>query len=202
MIITGVAGASTALFCAPVLLKWAAPGDMDWGELSDISQTYGTPLSAAALLGVIISLAYQARQTTVEREEAQRAGYRELILWSMNDPDLIPCWQPFDTPVTAVRWKQLAYTNLIMNAWRTDYRLRRAGSKATRTLLETHFRGELARAHWENSRATWRRYAVAEGTRRGIRFVDLVDEAYEEATTSGPAILASSYLAPPGTSGH
>lgn len=181
----------------PFLLRSIAPGGMDWGELSDISQTYGALsvlFSDAALLGVIASLVYQGRQSGLESEEAKRAVHRELLQMAMNDPELIPCWDPLAQPVTATQWKQLVYVNLIFNAWYADYRIGRYGEAMARVILATHFRGELARLHWGRFASDWRQLSAAEDTRRGARFIELADEVYRQAVAAGPAVPVSAYL--------
>ncbi|WP_431313324.1 DUF6082 family protein [Streptomyces antnestii] len=55
----------------PFVLAALAPGHIDWGKLSDISQAYGAVsvvFSAIALAGVALSLLYQVRQTRTSNE--------------------------------------------------------------------------------------------------------------------------------------
>ncbi|MER7171411.1 DUF6082 family protein [Streptomyces mesophilus] len=198
------AGATAAVLAVivttPFLLDAVAPDGLDWGRLSDVSQTYGAVsvfLSAAALLGVIASLAYQARQTRIAHEETQRSTHRELILQSINDPDLMPCWEPpVGRPVTRVQSRQILFVNLIVNSWRTDFRLRRTGDAAMTLILDGHFRGEIGRLHWQRNAAGWRAEAVAEGDRRSRRFVELADEAYARAVSAGPPMATADYYLP------
>ncbi|MER7170054.1 DUF6082 family protein [Streptomyces mesophilus] len=184
----------------PFLLRAVAPDGQNWGELSDISQTYGSLsvlFSGAALLGVIVSLVYQARQSALERAEAQRAVHRELLTMAFEDPELIPCWAPWPQPVTATRWKQLSYINLIYNSWYTDYRLGRSNDKAAREKLAYHFRGQLARIYWEMHADEWREVTRAEGSRRAVRYFQLTTEVYAQAVADRrPAVPASAYLRP------
>ncbi|WP_367881038.1 DUF6082 family protein [Streptomyces sp. P3] len=77
------------------------------------------------------------------------------------------------------------------------HRLKRFNDAALRVRCETHFRGEIARKHWENGGADWRRFAEAIGTPRLRRFVSAMDTAYAAAVASGPPRLSSSYFAPP-----
>ncbi|WP_159083186.1 DUF6082 family protein [Streptomyces sp. P3] len=120
-----VLAAVAVLVGAPLLLGRLTPAGTNWERLSDISQTYGTPLSIAALAGVAVSLVYQSRQTAVTYAEAQRASHRQLVIMAIDDPELMVCWEPFTVPVTALDAKQIAYTNLIVSNWSADYRLRR-----------------------------------------------------------------------------
>ncbi|NEB20522.1 DUF6082 family protein [Streptomyces coelicoflavus] len=183
---------------APLLLGTLAPAGTNWERLSDISQTYGTPLSIAALIGVAVSLAHQSRQTAITYEEAQRASHRQLMIMAIEDPELMVCGEPFQIPVTALDAKQIAYTNLIVSNWSADYRLKRFNDAALRMRCQTHFRGEIARKHWENGGADWREFAEALGETRLVRFVSVMDTAYAEAVASGPPRPASTYFTSPG----
>lgn len=165
-----------------------------------MSQTYGAAsvfFSAAALLGVVASIAYLARQTSITNQEAQRASHRQLLLVALEHPELRVCWEPIGGVRSEDQARKVLYTNLIVNSWSADYRLRRSNEQAARVQLEIHFQGEAARDHWAVCAATWRRYATAEGDRRGLRFVDLMDEMYEQALAAGPAVPSASYFTPP-----
>ncbi|GAA5203016.1 hypothetical protein GCM10023323_00130 [Streptomyces thinghirensis] len=195
-----MAGVVTALVIAmtPLLLQWAAPAGLDWDELSKISQTYGALsvfFSAAALLGVAASLTFQAHQTKTENEEAQRASHRELILASLDDPDLAVCWDPLPPDISLRGRKQITFVNLIVSSWWVDYRLKRTNDDVVRVMAAGHFRGEAARRHWDVSGANWREYCEALGERRAIRFVTLMHEAYVRAVADGDPVLSASYFA-------
>ncbi|MGH4034041.1 DUF6082 family protein [Actinomycetota bacterium Odt1-20B] len=182
--------------CTPLLLQWASSRKVDWGKLSEISQAYSAVsvvFSGVALWGVALSIAYQVRQTKMGREEVRRSAHRELLFRALDDPSLVPCWEPprpGDTPET---WRRLVYTNLIMVAWEADYRNRRRDD-ALRQELQTHFTGEIARLHWERGRDWWRTYARAEKDKAALRFVEIADDAYRSAVVEGPAVPAADYF--------
>lgn len=183
----------------PIILKGLSSLGGDWQSLSNVGQAYGflsVIFSGAALIGVAISLAYQAHQTNISNEEERRAAHRELALMSINDPELLVCWQPSQGPLPLALARQLHFTHLIVTQYYSDYLLKRVNDEATRVQLELHFRGERARDHWVDRSVGWREFAEATGDARQIRFVDLVDEAYENAVAAGPSIAASSYFAP------
>ncbi|MFD5890623.1 DUF6082 family protein [Streptomyces sp. NPDC060334] len=189
-----------AIASTPLLLEHAIPDGKDWNRLSDVSQTYGAAsvfFSAAALLGVVASIAYQGRQTSIANQEAQRASHRQLLLVALEHPELRVCWEPMEGVQSESEARRVLYSNLIVSNWSADYRLRRANEHAARVQLEIHFQGEAARRHWAVCRATWRRYAAAEGDRRGLRFVELMDETYERALAAGPAVPSASYFLHP-----
>ncbi|MCX4988484.1 MULTISPECIES: DUF6082 family protein [unclassified Streptomyces] len=197
-----LAAGSTALVAiTPFILNWMAPSGLNWGKLSNISQTYGgisILISTAALIGVIASISFQARQVRIEHQEGQRSAHRELILWSLSDPELLTCWEPPRIPVSRERYKKILFVNLIMAAWITDFRLRRTGEGATLANLREHFRGEVARAHWAEGREKWRAHSeVQEGDTLGLRFVDLADQAYREAIATEPPVAEEDYFRDP-----
>lgn len=188
-----------AIALTPVVLKGLSFLGDDWQSLSNVGQAYGflsVIFSGAALIGVAISLAYQAHQTNITNEEERRAAHRELVLMSINDPELLACWQPTQSPLPLTLARQLHFTHLIVTQWYADYLLKRVNDDATRVQLELHFRGERARDHWIDRAVGWREFAEATGEVRQIRFVDLMDEAYKNAVAAGPAIAASAYFAP------
>ncbi|MBC2904135.1 DUF6082 family protein [Streptomyces cupreus] len=184
----------------PLVLQAVAPASKDWERLSDISQTYGALsvlFSAAALVGVAASLAYQARQTEIANDEAQRASHRELVLAAINDADLVVCYEPGPLRVSLRTRRQLWFSNLIVHHWFADYRLKRINDDILRVLLTDHFKGEAARRHWDSYGDAWRRYVAASGERRAVRFAVLVDEVYATAVAEGPPTPSRAYLAPP-----
>ncbi|MER7934955.1 MULTISPECIES: DUF6082 family protein [unclassified Streptomyces] len=193
LIAAGLA-AVTLIASVPLLLQGVAPAGTNWGRLSDISQTYGASLSAVALLGVAAGLAYQARQTAVATEDAYRASHRQLIMMTLDDPSLMVCWEPFPTPMTPTEVKQIAFTNLIVSSWFTDYYLKRINDDALRVLLRAHFGGEIARKHWQISSSQRRQINQALGDSRALQFVTVVDEVYTQAVRSGPPTPSSAYF--------
>lgn len=198
-ILTGVFTA-VVIALTPLLLQAVAPASKDWAQLSDISQTYGAIsvlFSAAALVGVVASLAYQARQTEIANDEAQRASHRELVLAAINDAHLMVCWEPGPLSMSLQTRKQLWFSNLILHHWYADYRLKRINDGALRVLLAGHFKGEAARRHWLAMADAWREYTTALGDRRAVRFAATVDESYATAVAEGPPTPSRAYLAPP-----
>lgn len=184
----------TLIVLGPLLLRAVAPAGTNWGKLSDISQTYGASLSAVAVLGVAAGLVYQARQIAVATEDAYRASHRQLITMSLDDPTLMVCWEPWPITVSLPEAKQIAFTNLIVSSWFTDYQLKRINDDGLRVLLRAHFGGEVARKHWQISGTQRRQINEALGDSRALRFVAVVDEMYAEAVSAGPPTPSSGYF--------
>lgn len=186
----------------PFLLDGLAPRGMNWNRLSDISQTYGALsaiFSAAALVGVVLSIAHQARQTRIQHEESHRSAHRELTLLTLTDPEFLVCWEPPNTPVTERRWRQLLVSNLIVSMWSTDFKLNLCDERTTRSTLLDYFGGEVGRAYWANSGPSWHRLMESGSDRRLCRFVRIADEAYAAAVAAGPPVPSAAYFVPPVT---
>lgn len=187
------------ILSTPFLLRGVGPKGTDWAKLSEISQAYGAvsvPLSALALAGVVASLAYQARQTHIAREETGRTAHRELVLLSLADEELLPCWEAPAASVTAAEWKRIVFTNLIVMGWENSYRLGSMNDAQLRLMLTGHFRGQSARAHWSQARDGWRRLTDEGTERRAHEFATIAEECFQAAIAAGPAVAASAYFAP------
>jgi len=183
---------------APLLLHGVAPNRTDWTELADISQTYAgvsTLFSGVALIGVVASLAYQARQVHNDREDAQLAAHRELTLRLLDDPDLLVCWGPPSRPMSVKRAKQHAYVNLIVSFWRADYIVGRLSGEVVQGAAAHLFQGEIGRDFWDMQGENWKATASTRG-QRSKRFVDLVEAGFAQAVSAGPPIAASHFYLP------
>ncbi|MFC7266729.1 DUF6082 family protein [Streptomyces lutosisoli] len=168
--------------------------------ISAASQAYerlSVFFSAVAMLGVVASLAYQARQTSITNMAVQRASHRELVLFALQHPELMLALEPLPEPVTKEQARQMAFSNLFLSNWWDDFVLRRITVDGLRVLLRRHFRSALARQYWEMAGAYWRHDAEVSSDRRLGRFVDLVDEQYAVAIASGPAMPPTSYFTSP-----
>ncbi|MFJ8605667.1 DUF6082 family protein [Streptomyces sp. NPDC093675] len=171
---------------------------MDWAALSDISQTYAAisvPLTAAALLGAVASLTYQARQAKVGHEETRNATHRSLISATLEDPDLRVCWGPPLTPVTATQYRQFVYTNMIISFWHSEYTL--GGGAASDAIIRFNatrlFQGAVGREYWASWSSGWRETSFG---RKSRRFVHILDEAFEAARALGAPVATSDYFLP------
>ncbi|MXM67825.1 hypothetical protein GR925_31430 [Streptomyces sp. HUCO-GS316] len=188
-----------AISATPFLLNAVTPAGLNWDRLSSVSQTYSALsvlFSAAALLGVAASIAFQARQTHIQNEEAHRSSHRELTALTLTHPDFLTCWEPPNTPVTQKRWRQFLVSNLIVSMWSTDFRLNLLDEQGARAVAYDHFRGEVGRAYWANSGASWHRVSDGGSDRRLQLFVRILDEAYEASVASGPPVIAADYFVP------
>ena len=94
---------------SPLALGFFRGATAQWERLSFIGQTYGAAsavISVLALVGVVLTLSYQARETKRAREETRRQAISDLLKMAMTDPDLDECWGPIpksDDPKSLVR---------------------------------------------------------------------------------------------------
>ncbi|WP_229859541.1 DUF6082 family protein, partial [Streptomyces anandii] len=152
---------------------------------------------AAAFLGALVSIWYQAKQTRIMHEEIRSSMHKELILRTLDDETLAYCWDPPPEPCTLLETRQHTFCNLIYRLWLTDYLVGRMTLEATRITLEVHFRGEVARRHWRIYSQQWIDWANASVNRREKEFVWLTQHVFERAVTAGPPVAANSYFEPP-----
>ncbi|MGW7410201.1 DUF6082 family protein [Streptomyces sp. NPDC054833] len=181
----------------PFILNVIAPDGLDWGRLSNVSQAYGALsvlFSAAALAGVAASLWYQSQQTQVAQEAARRDAHRELIVLALDDPSLLPCWEPPFAPMTATRRKQILFTNLIIINWESDFRLGNLGEAPLRDMLDGNFRGEIAREHWASGGPGWRVSAELGADPMRRQFVEIAGEGYARAIADGLPVAVDEYF--------
>lgn len=181
---------------APFIMEGWAPGGMEWGQLSDMSQTYGVvsiPLSGAALIGVVWSLVLQSRQLRISNETEWRSTYRDLTLRVLEDPSLRLCWEPPASPVSRERMRQDAYMNAIFNSWRADYVSGIMSDEGVLYNAQLVMGGEIAREFWRSHAQNWAGGAETLG-RRDRRFVQLVSDALRRADASGPSAGPDTYF--------
>ncbi|MET7485521.1 DUF6082 family protein [Streptomyces sp. NPDC005538] len=184
----------------PLALGWGAPENVDWGRLSEISQTYAAvsiPLSGAALLGVAWSLVLQARQLRIDNEDRSRSAHRELLLRSVEDEDLLVCWEPPLYPMTREQYRRVAFINAIYNGWRIEYFSGLISDDVLQSAALRTMRGEVGRTHWKTTRPIWAAEAASMG-RKYRNFVSVMDLALELAEAEGPPLTPGDYFLPDG----
>ena len=150
-----------------------------WERLSFIGQTYGAAsaiISVLALVGVVLTLGYQARETKRAREETRRQAIADLLKMAMEDPDLDECWGPMPAPDDQKSRKQQLCTNMIIAAWEMSYETGATPEHRLRYNANEMFSGEVGRTFWRNSRES--RLSTS-ANRRERRFHQILDEEYQ-----------------------
>lgn len=152
-----------------------------WERLSFIGQTYGAAsalLAVLALVGVSVSLVFQARESRAMREQAFRDANSELLKMAMDDPDYAECWGANLAPDGRRDQRQSMYVNMILTQWEMGYESGAIGETHIRALAAKLFAGRVPWEFWRGVREL--RIATAE-SRRGRRFQVMVDEEFQRA---------------------
>ncbi|GAA0322313.1 DUF6082 family protein [Actinoallomurus spadix] len=150
-----------------------------WERFSFIGQTYGAAsaiVSVLALVGIVLTLSYQARETKLAREETRRQAVGDLLKMAMEDPDLDECWGPMPEPDDPKTRKQLLYTNMIIAEWSLSYETRALPEARLRAIANEMFQGQVGRNYWKGAREA--RLSTS-ANRRERRFHEILDEEYE-----------------------
>jgi hypothetical protein len=176
---------------SPAALELYGGATGEWERLSFIGQTYGAAsavLSVLAVIGVVVTLRLQARETKLAREEARRQAIADLLKMAMDDPDLSECWGPTGLSDPPKVQRQQIYVNLIVSEWRQSYESKALPERRLRRIANEMFQGEPGRSYWRGAREN-RLSTSGSGAER--RFHEILDEEYRHALAA-PAAVASS----------
>lgn len=186
-----IAMAAVALIgISPIALQAFDGTTGTWERLSFIGQTYGAAsaiVSVLALVGIVVTLSYQAREAKLARDETRRQAVGDLLRMAMEDPDLDECWGPVPEPDDPKTRKQLLYTNMIVSEWSLSFETRALPEARLRVIANEMFQGRVGREYWRNVRET--RLSTSAG-RRERRFHEILDEEYRNARPSTAAGLS------------
>lgn len=157
----------------------AFPGGRDnWERLSFIGQTYGAAtavVSAAALIGVVGTLAYQAREVKRARDETRRQAISDLLRMAWHDPELDECWGPVPEDHDAKTRKQQLYTNMVIAEWEMSFETKALPERRLRAIASEMFEGRVGRQYWTTARDL--RLSTS-ANRMERRFHEILDEEY------------------------
>jgi hypothetical protein len=154
--------------------------------LSFIGQTYGAAsalLAVLALIGVVVTLVLQARETRTARQEARRTAIGDLLKMAMDDPELDECWGPVPAEEDPRTRRQMMYVNMIISEWQMSFETKALGEMRLRAIAGEMFQGRIGRAFWESARQI--RIATSQ-TRRARRFHQIPDQEYRRAPAPPP----------------
>ena len=131
-----IASATTAAAAALLLVVIFSPlalrefgnsTQTNWSQLSSIGQTYGAIsalLTAMALIGVVASLLFQAREVRLAKEQAIRTFHHELIRMQLDDPlYMAALGAPWDMPIPPEydQIREFLYIHMWVSFWQTFY---------------------------------------------------------------------------------
>jgi hypothetical protein len=188
--LTVTAGAVSLVLFSPLLFRQLGSiKGVDWTKLSNVGQTYGAAsaiLSAIALLGVSLSLLVQARQARTERIRITRERQMELLKIILEAPDIY-------YPVVGTRRRPTidARRSTFSNMWFNYARLGFHTGVVSETdlredILQRSFAGEPMRKWWAGARRSYEGRIIED--RKERRFIEIADEEYRKAVSTGPPI--------------
>lgn len=157
-----------------------------WERLSFIGQTYGAAsalLAVLALIGVAVSLVFQARESRATREQAFRDANTEMLKMAMDDPAYAECWGGNLASGEPREQRQSMYVNMILTQWEMGYETGAIGETHIRALAARLFEGRVPWEFWRRVREL--RLETAE-SRRARRFQTMIDEEFQRAPEPPP----------------
>lgn len=173
---------------SPLALAGIAHFRSDWGQLSNIGQTYGAisaVLSALALGGIIASLLYQARDTRIAHEQMSRTFQFDLIKMELEDPSLmVAMGAPWgaDLPSDPDSLREFLYVQMWVTYLASSYVTGETSKSTVRQVAALElFQGRAGRTYW--SAVGKRQIANSRGRRNN--FYRLLDDEYNKAISSG-----------------
>lgn len=173
-----VVAAVGAIGVSPIALGLFHGATSRWERLSFIGQTYGAAsavISVLALVGVVATFAFQAKEIKRAREETRRQANVDLLEMAMHDPDLDECWGPLPSPSDARTRKQQLYVNMIVSEWSMSFEIGILPERRLRRISREMFQGTPGRDYWRRVREL--RLSTSESRRRR-RFHEILDEEY------------------------
>jgi hypothetical protein len=161
---------------------------VNWGRLNEIGQSYtgvSAIVSAAALVGVTISLRLQARQTELLQQQTARQFQFEILRMASDNPAFAPVMVaalPADDR-SHEAFKLHVFQVQVLRFFEYSYLSDQYSDSSLEHILEHEFFPAAANQQW------WGRvrgYWLTESkTGRSHRFIEIVDRAYA-ATESPP----------------
>ncbi|WP_211302765.1 DUF6082 family protein [Allonocardiopsis opalescens] len=187
MAFLGVALVGIGLTAASPLALDAIGGAVGyWERLSLIGQTYGAAgafLSVLALVGVVVTLVFQAQENRRAREETRRQAMAGLLMMAIEDPDLDACWGPVPPDEDVRERRRQLYLNMIVSQWEMSFETRSLPEARLRPIAREMFEGAPGRRFWERAGKVRLETSDSRLTRR---FHEILDEEYRRARLAVP----------------
>jgi uncharacterized protein DUF6082 len=183
-----VAGAMILVLISPLgIYELVAVQHTDWERLSYVGQTYGAVsalLDAAALVGVVVSVLLQVRETALSRVQAGRSRHFELIQMAMQDPLLMQAFHSLSDSAEANRLN--AYVSLLIQNLQMLWDSRDIEEDELRSNLADLLVTDAGRRYWQQFGHV--RMSLFTDRRRQQEFVQIIDEV---SRTPGRAVGAA-----------
>lgn len=163
----------------------------EWVQLSRTNQEYqavSALVSSLALVGIVISLLYQARAGHTAREQSIRSLQQQLIRMEMEDPALMTAagapWG-LSIPAESQQIREHLYLHMWTLFWSGSYVVGEMSDIATRMMVANElFNSAAGRRYWANVRENI--LTTTEGRYR--RFALIVDGEYQKIIDSNTPV--------------
>ena len=159
----------------------------NWEQLSYVGQTYGAVsalLDAAALVGVVVSVLLQVRESALSRVQAGRSRHFELIQMAMQEPLLMQAFHSLSDSDEANRLN--AYVSLLIQNLQMLWDSRDIEEDELRANLADLLVTDAGRRYWQEFGHV--RMALFTDRRRQQEFARIIDEV---SRTPGRAVGAA-----------
>ena len=182
----GVIAILALVTLSPLLLRETSIfPNLNWGELSNVGQTYGAVsalLSTLALVGVVVSVFLQRRETRFSRIEASRTRHHELMMLGMEHPSYFKIFgAPQDVSVDV--WHSFVYINMHLQFWQMLWEFSDMSETELRFHAQGMFNSSLGREYWDRYGGERLRN---DNTKKEREFDKALDVIYREAIALGP----------------
>jgi Family of unknown function (DUF6082) len=176
---------------SPFALEVLAHSRQNWSQLSNIGQTFGAVsalLSSLALVGVVISLLYQARDSRTAHEEASRKFQHDLLKMELDDPSLMNAFgAPYGLSIPNDFIRQFLFIQMWVSYLSGNYAIGESSEANIRQFAANElFRSTAGRSYWKA--AGQLQLGLSKGRRN--RFFRLLDDEYEKALSRNVPIAS------------
>lgn len=179
MILAVVSLTIVLLLVSPlILLIPAIVLDVNWRQLTDIGQSYtgiAAVLSAAALVGIVASIRFQAEQTRLLRRQLTREMQFNLLDMAMSDPHYAAIFRISPTQGYDA-FRKAAFQNLWVRYLEFAYLTGEMSEEELRSIFEGFFTVADNRVWFDSGRQHLPRYASGL-TAKGKRFLQILEES-------------------------
>lgn len=159
----------------------------NWATLSNVGQSYGligTVLSGAALLGVLVTVSLQRRQTRLSGEQAARQLHFDMMQQAWQDPALLEAIEVVPREQRELA-RQSAYVNFYFMYLRMGYRANSIGLGEIEDLAAHSFSTPAGRYYWERSEGHMRKHLEKQ-------FIGALSRGYARAQTQPEGLFLTS----------
>jgi Family of unknown function (DUF6082) len=183
LVITACLTAICVIALTPLALTGLQGLSKEWAKLSNVGQAYGAVsalISSLALVGVVVSLLFQARAGRTAREQSIRTLQQQLIRMEMEDPALMSAvGAPWGLPIPpeSAKIREHLYIHMWTSFWAGNYVVGEMTDPAVRKMARGELLNSIAgRTYWANIRDNV--LSTNEGKYR--HFALIVDEEYRK----------------------